>query len=57
MGPEEAIRELRRSCADLENVMLIFDPGDGTIPWQDRFFTLASCDREIPDLRRVLASE
>ena len=58
MGPEEDIRALRRSCSDLDNVMLIFDPGDGTIPWQDRFFTLASVQTaDLPDLKRVLADD
>lgn len=55
MGPEEDIRILRRSCADLENVMLIFDPEDGTVPWQDRFFTVAVAPNPKVHLQRVLA--
>lgn len=57
MGPEDEIRSLRRSCADLDNVMLIFDPGDGTIPWQDGFFTVAVAGADMPDLKRVLADD
>ena len=58
MGPEEDIRALRRSCSDLDNVMLIFDPQDGTIPWQERFFTLANVQTtDLPDLKRVLADD
>ena len=55
MGADEEIRTLRRACSDLDNVMLIFDPGDGTIPWQDGFFTVA-CGPASPDLQRVLAA-
>ncbi len=54
MGPEDAIRALRRSCSDLENVMLIFDPEDGTIPWQEAFFTVL-IGEATGDVHRVLA--
>jgi hypothetical protein len=59
IGPDEAIRAVRRAVADLDNVMLIAagSPGD-PIPWQDGFFTkvIAPHHRELePEMLRVTA--
>jgi hypothetical protein len=39
MGGDDEVRAARKALADLDNVLFVLLPEDGTIPWKDEFFS------------------
>jgi hypothetical protein len=57
LGEDGEVRSARRALADLDNVMFVPVPGDGSIPWREEFFSrvIAPSHREAePEMLRVL---
>lgn len=57
LGEDGEVRSARKALADLDNVMFVPMPGDGSIPWREEFFSrvIAPLHREAePEMLRVL---
>jgi hypothetical protein len=58
MGGDDEIRAARKALADLDNVLFVLLPEDGTIPWKDEFFSKVIAPEQVEadaESLRVLA--
>jgi len=57
LGTDEEVRAARKTLRDLETVMFVLQPENGSIPWQESFFSRVIAPQHTeasPEFLRVL---